>query len=518
VSRLARAAGLVSAATFISRVLGLARDAVRAALVGGMRLSDVLDVAFKVPNLLRDLFAEGAFSGAFVPTLTRVREDGGDQRAFDLLNSVLSTMLVGVGGVVALLIVAAPAIVRVLSPSFAAEPEIFDLTVVLVRMLAPFLLFICLAVAAMGTLNVFDRYFTPALSPATQNAVLVIGGIVLLQFALGRAEAAVPWAALLLLGGVMQFAVQLPALWRVGWRPQFIPDVLVRRPETREILKRMLPVAGGLAAAHVCILINTRLATEHAGGTSNLYYAFRLVHLPVGLVGVAVGTAVLAEASRRAARGDHDGVRATLSEALLLSFAFCAPAAAGLAVLGEPLSRMLYFWGAMSEQAVTNIGATLRYYSFAVVFYSAVKVVAPVFYAQGRLRVPLLASLVAVAANLACALSLHPVLQWRGLALAVGVGQAANLAVLLWAARRMYGPELAAGTLLPMIRILAATAICTAVAWAVSRALPGGDDVAGRLGAGLIPVAAAVVAYLAAGRLLGSREIMVVLDKASRRS
>ena len=224
-----------------------------------------------------------------------------------------------------------------------------------------------------------------------------------------------------------------------------------------------------------------------------------------------------AEASRRAAKGDDEGVQQTLSEALLLSFAFCAPAAAGLAVLGVPLARLLYLWGAMGASEVANIGETIRYYSFAVVFYSSVKVVAPVFYAQGRLRVPLIASLVAVAANLACALALHPILQWRALALAVGVGQMANLAVLMWAARRVYGGA-GRGMAAPALKILLATAICTGAAWGVSFLMPAGSGVGARLAAALVPVGVGVCVYLGAGWLLRCREILVVLDKAARRS
>jgi len=174
--RLARAAGAVSLATLCSRVLGLARDAVRAALVGASALSDALDVAFKVPNILRDLFAEGAFSGAFVPTLSGVREREGDAAAFAALNAVLSTMLLHVGIVVVLLIVGAEPVVRTITAARFAASAQFELTVVLVRLLAPFLLFISLAVAAMGALNVFDRFFVPALSPALQNLTLVAGG------------------------------------------------------------------------------------------------------------------------------------------------------------------------------------------------------------------------------------------------------------------------------------------------------------------------------------------------------
>jgi putative peptidoglycan lipid II flippase len=511
VSRLARAAGLVSLAVLFSRILGLMRDALRAGLVGARWLSDALDVAFKVPNLLRDLFAEGAFSGAFVPTLSVVREKKGDAAAFVLLNRVLSTMLVYVGVVTALLIVFAPQVVSLIaSPRFTARPEEFALAVELVRLLAPFLLFISLAVAAMGALNVFGRFFVPALSPAMQNLLLVVGGLALVHLGVGRNEAVRPWALLLLAGGALQFLVQMPPLLRVGWRPRFTPDLRLRAPETREIARRMLPVVGGLAAAHVCILINTRLATADEGGTSNLYYAFRLVHLPVGLVGVAVGTAVLAEASRLAARADAAGVRETLGRALLLTIAFAAPACAGLVALGDPIAKLLFLWREMTMEEAAAIGETIRFFSVAVIFYCCVKVLVPVFYAQGKTRVPMVASLVAVVANLACALALHEDLRWRGLALALGIGQAANLAVLLVAVRRQYGRP-PAGVLREIGKILLASALCGLAAAGVAHGFEDDPALLTRLGRALVPVAAGALAYFAAGRLLRCDAILSVL-------
>jgi len=502
--RLARAAGAVSLATFCSRVLGLARDAVRATLLGATSLSDAVDVAFKVPNLLRDLFAEGAFSGAFVPTLSGVRARRGDAAAFEALNRVLSTMLVHVGIVVALLVIGADVVVRAITSARFAESAAFDLTVLLVRLLAPFLLFISLAVAAMGALNVFDRFFVPALSPALQNLTLVAGGGVLIGAAVGGAPAAVPWAVLLLVGGLLQFAVQLPPLWRLGWRPALRPDVFARTTETRAILSRMLPVVGGMAATHVCIVINTKLATDVVGGTSNLYYAFRLVHLPVGLVGVAVGTAVLAHASRSHAEQDGEGVRGTTRAALRVTFGLALPAAAGLMALGEPLARMLYLWGGeMDADGAAAIGATIRYFGPAALFYCLVKVTVPVLYAQGRVRIPLLASLVAVACNLAVAFGTYRTLQYRGLALAVGAGQAANWLVLARALRLDLRPL--AGDL---VRRAVAAGACGLAAWGAAQALPAGAAAGARLLRGLLPVGAGAAAYFGTAALLRARPLL----------
>jgi len=515
-SSLARAAGAVSVATLVSRVLGLVRDAIRAALLGAGALSDALDVAFKVPNLLRDLFAEGAFSGAFVPTLSGVRVRDGDDAAFAVLNRVLSTMLVHVGLVVGLVVAFAPEVVRTITSSEFAQSDVFGLTVVLVRLLAPFLFFISLAVAAMGALNVFDRFFVPALSPALQNLVLVAGGGVMIAMGVGGAAAAMPSAMLLLVGGALQFLVQLPPLWRLGWRPRFRPDIAGRHPETRAVLTRMLPVVCGMAATHVSIIINTKLATAHVGGTSNLYYAFRLVHLPVGLVGVAVGTAVLSKTSRAVAQGDHESVRDSMVQATLLTLAFALPAAAGLAALGEPIARLLYLWGNAKPEHVAAIGVTIRYFSLAAVFYCLVKVTVPIFYAQGRLRAHVIASIVAVGANLAVALATHKTLQWRGLALAVGVGSLANWLVLIGMLR---GQLAGAGARLlgHGLRLALAAAVCGITAWGAAQLLPDGDGLGARAAKALIPVAVGALAYLGTAWMLGAREALALLDSPANR-
>jgi len=433
---------------------------------------------------------------------------------------------VHVGGLVLLIALAAPWIVDLLtSPEFAAREGAVETAVLLVRVLAPFLLFISLAVAAAGTLNVHGRFFVPALSPATQNLLLVAGGALLLGVGWTMDAAAVPWALLLLGGGLLQFAIQIPPLWALGWRPRFEPDLALRTPEARQIVRRMLPVVGGMAATHVSILVNNRLATDYAGGVSNLYYGFRLVHLPVGLVGVALGTALLAEASRRAAADDHRGVLSALREGLLLGLALTAPAAAGLLALGGPIARLLYEHGETLPEQAAAIGSTIVCFAPAVIFYASVKVVTPIFHAQGRVRIPLFASLAGVAANLACALSTHYLtgLQWRGLALALGAGQVANLAVLLWWVRRLHGVR-ARGVLAPVLRITAAATACGLVAWGTARLLPDAPGLGARTLRALVPVATGGLAYVVAGRLLRSAEIertfsrrLLRLDKAGTR-
>jgi putative peptidoglycan lipid II flippase len=260
--------------------------------------------------------------------------------------------------------------------------------------------------------------------------------------------------------------------------------------------------------------VNTRLATGHESGASNLYYAFRLVHLPVGLVGVAVGTAVLAEASRKAAVRDDEGARATLAEALLLCLAFAAPAAAGLFALGVPIAEMLFQWGReMSPERAQAIGLTIRWFAPAVVFYCAVKVIVPFFYAQGRVRVPVMGTLAAVVANIACGVLLYPWLRWNGLALALGAGQLVNLALLLGVVGALYGRP-PAGLLGRLGRIALATAACVAAAAATLRLLPSNPSAGARIARGLLPVLSGGAAYLAAGAVMRCPEIQPLLRAA----
>jgi len=522
VNRLTGAARRVSLATLVSRVLGLFRDGLRAALVGAGALSDALEVAFKVPNLLRDLFAEGAFNGAFVPTLSKTQKEHGEEAAFDLVNRALSTLLLYAGSAVMLLIVFAPELIGwITHPSFSGDVEKFQTAVFYARLLAPFLLFITLAVVLMGALNVRGRFFLPALSPASQNLLLVGGGCFLLFLGVRGESAALPWALFLLAGGALQFLLQVPAMRREGWRPRFCPDPRLRDPAMRQIALRMGPVVLGLAATHLCILINLRLASQYVGGVSFLYYGFRLVHLPVGLVGVAVGTAALAEASRQAAAGERDAVARTMGDGLRLCLAFAIPAAVGLMVLGRPIAHLLFGYGATKIAEVNAIGQAITLYAFAVVPYCAVKVLVPVYYAIGKMRVPLLASVLAVGANLAVAipLSRHPDFQWRALALAVGAGQAVNLLVLMLVAQRHFLPG-PTGFLSAVAKMAGAACACGGAAWAMSRLFPGGEGFLARVGAVLIPTLGGVAAYFAAGRLLRSKEILAVvrLDRSGRPS
>jgi len=315
-SRLARSAGLIGLATMMSRVLGLARDVVYAWLFGAGNQMDAFNVAFRIPNLVRDLFAEGAMSAAFVPTFTRHLATQGRDDAWRLGRNVISALVVATLVVSALGIVLAEPLTMLLAGGYASVAGKLELTVLLTRIMFPFLVLVAVAVACMGMLNALGHFFVPALSPALFNVGAIIGAI---AFVPVMPLVGLPPAAGLafgtLLGGLGQAAIQWPSLRREGFRFRF--GVRLDDPGLREVLILMGPGTVGLAAVQINQFVNTLLATgQGTGAVSWLNYAFRLMYLPIGLFGVSIATAAVPTMSAQAAREDLAGMRATISSGL----------------------------------------------------------------------------------------------------------------------------------------------------------------------------------------------------------
>ncbi|HWM85491.1 MAG TPA: murein biosynthesis integral membrane protein MurJ, partial [Kofleriaceae bacterium] len=275
--RLVRTAGLISAATMLSRLLGLVREQLFAVLLGATRFADAFIVGFRIPNLLRDLFAEGALSQAFVPTFKSSLKRDGTQAAYRLGNRVAGTLLALIATVTILAAAAAPEIVHVMAGDFLDTPGKFDLTVLLTRIMMPFLAMVSLAAVAMGMLNAQNRYATPALAPATFNLVCIAIGLLLWLLGLDGTKVVIGWALATLLGGAAQLFIQIPALWRQGWRPRLGLDLGLRDPDVRRVAKLMVPAIAGLAAVQVNVFVNTIFATQEAGAVAWLNYAFRFL-------------------------------------------------------------------------------------------------------------------------------------------------------------------------------------------------------------------------------------------------
>ncbi len=428
--RLARSAGLIGAATLASRILGLVRDVVQGLYFGFGLEADAFTVATRIPTLLRDLFAEGAMSAAFVPTITRYLTQQGKEAAWRLGSQVVNGLLVVTGTLVILGIVFAKPLVASYAGSYAEIPGKLELTVLLTQVNMPFLTLVAVAAAFMGILNALRRFFVPAASPAIYNIVFIVCTLVLVPvFTRLGLMPVMALSAGMLLGGLSQIAVQWPLLRREGYRHQWVLDP--RDPGLREVLLLMGPGTLGVAAAQINIFVNTSLATSTPGAAAALSFAFRLMYMPVGIFGVSIATAAIPELARHAAVDAHDRMRTTLSWGLRLMLMLSVPATVGLIVLAEPIVSAIYEGGRFDRTAVTMMAQALMFYAAGIVGYSIVKIAAPTFYALKDARTPVLISVFSVLTNLGLNLWLNSVMGFRGLALGTAIAANANALLLL---------------------------------------------------------------------------------------
>lgn len=453
---------LLSLATLLSRILGLVREQVFAALLGAGFFGDAFTMAFRLPNLLRDLFAEGALSAAFQPAFQAARKQDGVDAARRLASLVLTALLLLVGVITLAGLIFAPGLVDIWAQGYAAVPGKAELTVLLTRIMMPFLLLVSLAALAMGMLNAEERFTPGALAPALFNLATVLTGLGLWLFGIGRTRtAAIAWSVATLVGGGLQLGIQLVPLWRAGYRPRLAVDFA--DPRLRGVLWAMVPATVGLMATQVSIYISSSFASQEDGAVTWLNVAFRLLQLPIGMFGVAVGTVALQRAADSASESDlqqaMSGVRDTLRRGLRLVTFFSLPTAVAFFVLAEPILGIIYQHGAFTAQDTAAAAVALRYYSLGLLCYAAVKVVAPVFYALRRQRIPVLATFAAVGLSVGLSLLLHPRYGYRALALATSVGAFANVGVLLLVFGRSYGGVFAAPTLLSLLRMAAASLV-----------------------------------------------------------
>ena len=406
----ARNASIVSVAVMASRVLGLVRDQVFAIFFGAGMQYDAFLTAFRIPNLLRDLFAEGALSAAFVTTFTQTLQSKGKETAILLWNRVATLIILFIIALSILAWIYTPAIVRVLAPGFFDVAGKAELTISLTRIMIPFLLLIALAAQAMGMLNSFNVFGIPAIASAFFNLGSIIGGL-LLGFWLGPALGLSPIAGMAygtLVGGFLQFAVQWPSLRRRGI--SYRPMISFSDPGVHQIIRLMGPAIIGTAAVQINVFVNTNFAsaiidpvtgTVTNGPVSWLSYAFRFMQFPIGVFGVAIATATLPPLSRSTANPNYTEFRQTLAHSLALVFLLCIPSAVGLAVLGRPIVALVFEHGKFTGFDTVQTANALAAYSIGLAGYAAVKVLSPAFYALNDARTPMLISLGSIAVNYA---------------------------------------------------------------------------------------------------------------------
>lgn len=434
------ATGIIAGGTFLSRLLGLAREQVFAFFFGAGAATDAFQIAFRIPNLLRDLFAEGAMSSALVPVYTKERQANGEASAWRLVSNVICTLALVLGVVAGIGILAADPLVSLYAPSFGSVPGKHEMTVRMTQILWPFLPLVVLAAVWMGILNARDRYGTPALAPSLFNVLSIVAAFTLCPLVAhlwgwppiyGMALGAV-------LGGLAQWVIQVPSLRAEGYRFRFVLDW--KDPALRRMVLLMGAGTFGLAATQINVLVNSVLASAQGdGAVSWLNYAFRLMQFPIGVFGVAISTANLTKVAREAALGDHSAVAISIRDSLRMVIVLTVPSAVGLAVLGIPIISVIYEHGRFTHEDTYATALALAGYSLGLTAYSAIKVLVPVLYALQRAKAAIWSSIFSLVANVSLGLWFVGPLKmgFAGLALALSFSALLNLGVLLWVTHRI---------------------------------------------------------------------------------
>jgi len=462
-----RAAGVVGLAVLCSRVLGLAREQIFAALFGGGRVMDAFTIAFRIPNLLRDLFAEGALSTAFVTVFSRTAALQDTAAAWRLADKVATLTAVSLSAITVTGIATAPWLVAALAPGF--DPGKAALTVTLTRIMYPFILLVSLAALVMGMLNARNVFGMPAMASSFFNLGSIVSGVLLgywLDPHFG-ARAILGLAIGTLVGGTLQLVVQLPALRRAGH--SFHPDFHWRDPGVRSILRLMGPSVIAASTTQLNVLVNSVFASQLGDGpTFWLTVAFRLMQLPLGIFGVALGTVALPLLARMAATGNTEAFRSELARGMRLTFLMTIPSSIGLMVLAEPIISVLYQHGRFGAHETAESAAALRLYAIGLCGYAALKVLVNAFYALERRRTPMLVSFLAVGLNLALNWTLTVRFNWghRGLALSTACVATTNF-LILYALMRSHLGRLESRAMLALLsKVALASAVLLLASWA----------------------------------------------------
>jgi putative peptidoglycan lipid II flippase len=516
-----RAAGVVGLAVMCSRVLGLLREQICAALFGGGGIMDAFTAAFRIPNLLRDLFAEGALSTAFVTTFSKTAARSDDAAAWRLANKVATMAAVVLGALCVLGIIYSPQLVATLAPGF--PPAKAALTVQLTRIMFPFILLVSLAALVMGMLNAKNIFGMPAMASSFFNVGSIVGGVGLgywLDPHFGPL-ALVGLAIGTLIGGGLQLGVQLPQLHRLGFR--YRPDFGWRDPGVAAVLGLMGPSVIAASTTQVNVLINSIFASHLGDGPIFwLAIAFRLMQLPLGLFGVALGTVTLPLLSRLAVSGDTGAFRGELSRGMRLGFLLTIPCTVGLMLLAGPIVSVLYQHGRFDAFQAGEAAGALRFYAIGLAGYAALKVLVNAFYALDQRRTPMYTSFVAVALNLLLNWIFTRHLQWghRGLAFSTGCVATCNFLLLYCLMHRHLKRLETRRMSMLLAKVALASAMLALVCWASQHWLLAGWEqlsFAPRLGLLLLTIGTAMLAFVGSGVLLRIEELQELMAAVRRR-
>ncbi|MFP5259445.1 MAG: murein biosynthesis integral membrane protein MurJ [Acidobacteriota bacterium] len=502
VRQIAKDASIVGGATLLSRILGFFRDMILAYVLGAGVSADAFYVAYRLPNMMRRLFAEGSMTMAFVPVFSRLREEEGDERAFAMPRSAMVWLLMILGVLTALAIVFARPLTRLITPGFVDDPALFDLTVDLTRIVFPYIIEISAVALCMGVLNSFGHFLAPALATSELNTIIILGAGVAWLFGFDVAHT-LAWSVVI--GGLGQVFMQQPQMKKFGfsWRgPWTFRDKGVARMGLL-----MLPTAFGAAVYQLNIVIGTLLASYlPTGSISYLYYADRLVQFPLGVFGVAVGTVALPGLSKLASSGKLEEFTATLNASLRLTLFICLPAAAGLIALADPMVRILFGRGAFGEHAIAATAGALVAYGVGLPAFACVRPLYSAYFALSDTRTPAITAVLCLVVYVVAGLALMGSTAHVGLALATSISSWVNVAVLGIVLRRKLGGR----WFRPGRTTLIGTLLSVGVGF-------GAYATANRPYLSLVLICGWAVAYMGAAALLRVEEARMLTDFASRR-
>ncbi len=502
-----KAAGLIGLGTFFSRILGLIRDMVLAGLFGATPAADAFFVAYRVPNLLRELLAEGSMSSAFIPVFTEYQTLKSKRDTWELASAVFTTLLTIVTGITILGIIAAAGIVWLLAPGFHGDPTKLDMTRLLTQIMFPYLIFISLAALAMGILNSMRAFAAPAFSPVCFN-IVIIGCAFFLSPVMSEPILGV--AIGVVAGGMAQFAMQLPGLRRRGmlFGFQFAPG----HPGVRQIARLMGPSLLGLSVTQINITVSTILASFFAGGPTYLFYGMRLIQFPLGIFGVALATAILPTLSAQAARGAFGELQTTVGFGLRMILFIILPAMLGLILLRQPIVHLLFEHGTFTSHDTAETSLAVLCYAVGLWAFGGVRIIVSAFYSLQDTRTPAISAAIAVITNLALSLMLMSWLGVAGLALATALAAMVNGGILVAVLHRRLGGVEWASVGRSSLRVLAASIplvlICAWVAAAQIWTQPG--EWAAKSAMLFLAIGLSVSAYIGVHVLLRSEELGLV--------
>ena len=512
---IARAAGVLGAATMLSRIMGMVRDMVVSRLFGAGLYTDAFFAAFQIPNMLRRFFAEGALTSAFVPTFSEWYTNKGEEEARELANICFTTLTIVMAAITVLGIVFSPQIVHLMFPGFAANPEKLSATILLNRLMFPYIFFVSLVALCMGILNTVRHFFTPAISTVFLNISMILAALILHD----RFEVPVVSLAVgVLIGGLLQLALQLPVLYKKGFpiRPSFKPG----HPAVKKIALLMGPSVFGVGVYYLNITVGSILASLlPEGSVSYLYYAQRLFEFPQGIFTVSVAQAVLPSMSRQAAAGEMDALKESLGYGVRLTLFITIPAMIGLAFCATPIFSLLFMGGAFDYAKAVNCGIALFYYSLGLTFVALVRVLVPAFYALQDTKTPVTIAFIAFLLNLLFSLALMGPMKHAGLALASSLSALGNMLLLLWFLRRKLGPFGGRAIALSGVKgVIASIPMAAAVYWIVRLidwSQPGAKLVKAGVMGGAVLTGMAI--FLGGAQLLGCEEARDVLGLVKKK-